>query len=98
MKRTLGAALATGLPLVAWASSSVAQAVHEHGTGVVAGPVEPLEPVLTQARRALRALREPRRDVDEDENTEQQSLSRILRLYQEAASHRTMCRYAEAGA
>ncbi|MEZ0092396.1 glycosyltransferase family 4 protein [Streptacidiphilus sp. EB129] len=81
-------ALAAGLPVLAWAGSSVGRAVQEHGTGLVVRPGMPLGPAVAQARRTFPALRRHCREVYAAEFSEQRWLERTLSLYQQAARSR----------
>jgi glycosyltransferase involved in cell wall biosynthesis len=80
-------ALAAGLPVLAWAGSSVSQAVQEQGTGLVVQPDLPLDPVLSHARLTLPALRQRCQQVYEAEYSEEKWLARIRHLYDDAARH-----------
>ncbi|MEU5532147.1 glycosyltransferase family 4 protein [Streptomyces sp. NPDC020362] len=77
-------ALAAGLPTLAFEGSSVAEAVREHGTGLVTRWDKPLAPVLAEAATRFPSLRAHCRQVYSDHFTEGAWLSRIARAYQEA--------------
>jgi glycosyltransferase involved in cell wall biosynthesis len=81
-------ALAAGLPVVAWAGSSVAYGVRLHDTGAVVDPGDRLPPVLAQVRHERPWLRERCHQVYRTEFSEERWAERTLRVYQQAAQRR----------
>lgn len=77
-------ALAAGLPIVAFAGSSVAESVREHGTGLVTRWDMPLGPVLAEAAARFPALRAHCRRVYADHFTERRWATRMQETYEEA--------------
>ncbi|MFJ1999859.1 glycosyltransferase family 4 protein [Streptomyces chartreusis] len=77
-------ALAAGLPVLAFEGSSVAEAVRDHGTGLVTTWDEPLAPVLAEAATRFPRLRAHCRRIYADHFTEQAWLTRISEAYEEA--------------
>lgn len=77
-------ALAAGLPTLAFAGSSVAEAVREHGTGLVTRWDEPFAPVLAEAADRFPSLRDHCRRVYTDHFTERAWLDRIAGVYEQA--------------
>jgi len=76
-------ALAAGLPIVAFAGSSVAESVRERGTGLVAQWDQALAPVLTEATARFPSLRSHCRQVYADHFTERAWTGRMTALYSE---------------
>ncbi|NUU20417.1 MAG: glycosyltransferase, partial [Streptomycetaceae bacterium] len=76
-------ALAAGLPVLAFAGSSVAEAVRAHGTGTVVDWHEPLLPALHRADATFPTLRAHCRRVFAAHFTETAWLDAIRRLYGE---------------
>jgi glycosyltransferase involved in cell wall biosynthesis len=76
-------ALAAGLPIVAFAGSSVAESVHERGTGLVTEWDRPLGPVLKEATARFPALRARCRQMYADHFTQQIWTDRMTDLYTE---------------
>ncbi|MET8801332.1 glycosyltransferase family 4 protein [Streptomyces sp. NPDC004546] len=74
-------ALAAGLPIVAFAGSSVAESVRERGTGVVTRWDQPLGEVLADATTRFPSLRARCRQVYADHLTEQVWTARMTGLY-----------------
>ncbi|WP_330265543.1 glycosyltransferase family 4 protein [Streptomyces griseorubiginosus] len=77
-------ALAAGLPTLAFEGSSVADAVREHGTGLVTRWDQPLARVLAEAADRFPSLRAHCRQVYTDRFTERAWLARIAGVYEEA--------------
>ncbi|MGY6024254.1 glycosyltransferase family 4 protein [Streptomyces spinosirectus] len=77
-------ALAAGLPVLAFEGSSVAEAVREHGTGLVTQWDKPLGPVLVEAATRFPSLRAHCREVYADHFTEQAWIARIAKAYEAA--------------
>ncbi|MFE5027600.1 glycosyltransferase family 4 protein [Streptomyces sp. NPDC056656] len=77
-------ALAAGLPVLAFEGSSVAEAVREHGTGLVTQWDKPLAPVLTEAATRFPSLRPRCRQVYADHYTEPAWITRIAEAYEAA--------------
>lgn len=77
-------ALAAGLPTLAFEGSSVAEAVREHGTGLVTRWDQPLARVLAEAADRFPSLRAHCRQVYTDRFTERAWLARIAGVYEEA--------------
>ncbi|RAG85738.1 hypothetical protein DN069_09510 [Streptacidiphilus pinicola] len=81
-------ALAAGLPVVAWAGSSVAYAVRLHETGAVVGRGERLGPILDSVRHRRPSLREHCRHAYQAEFSEARWAELTLRVYRQAAQRR----------
>ncbi|MGW3742114.1 glycosyltransferase family 4 protein [Streptomyces sp. NPDC005146] len=81
-------ALAAGLPVLAFEGSSVAEAVHESGTGLVTPWGRSLVPVLTEAGSRFPSLRAHCRRVYEDHFTEKTWTDRMAALYAEVMACR----------
>ncbi|WP_406475385.1 glycosyltransferase family 4 protein [Streptomyces sp. NBC_01615] len=79
-------ALAAGLPIVAFAGSSVAESVRERGTGVVTRWDQPLDTVLAEATVLFPSLRARCRQVYADHFTERAWTARMADLYAELMS------------
>lgn len=77
-------ALAAGLPVLAFEGSSVAEAVREHGTGLVTQWDKPLGPVLAEAATRFPSLRAHCREVYAGHFTEQAWIARIAEAYEAA--------------
>ncbi|MGX1669811.1 glycosyltransferase [Streptomyces sp. NPDC055400] len=77
-------ALAAGLPVLAFEGSSVAEAVREHGTGLVTQWDKPLAPVLTEAATRFPSLRPRCRQVYAGHYTEPAWITRITEAYEAA--------------
>jgi glycosyltransferase involved in cell wall biosynthesis len=76
--------LAAGLPVLAFAGSSVAESVHETATGLVTRWEQPLAPVLAEASARFPGLRSRCREVYEEHFTERAWTSRTAEVYEEA--------------
>jgi glycosyltransferase involved in cell wall biosynthesis len=74
-------ALAAGLPVLAFAGSTVADAVRDSGTGAVTSWDEPLRPVLAAATRRFPSLRDTCRRVFAEGYSEPAWVTRTARLY-----------------
>lgn len=81
-------ALAAGLPVVAFAGSSVAESVQESGTGLVTGWDRPLAPVLAEATERFASLRAHCRQAYADHFTEKVWADRMVALYAEVMARR----------
>jgi glycosyltransferase involved in cell wall biosynthesis len=81
-------ALAAGLPVLAFAGSSVADCVHEHSTGAVVEWSEPLEEALIRATERFPAQRAHCRSVFARYYTEEAWAARIAQIYTAAAQSR----------
>ncbi|WP_406443618.1 glycosyltransferase family 4 protein [Streptomyces sp. NBC_01613] len=77
-------ALAAGLPVLAFEGSSVAEAVREHGTGLVTRWDKALAPVLAEAATRFPSLRAHCRQVYADHFTERAWITRVAEAYQAA--------------
>jgi glycosyltransferase involved in cell wall biosynthesis len=88
-------ALAAGLPIIAWAGSSVAYGVRLHETGAVVGPGDRLGPILSLIRHQRTSLGERCRQVYRAEFSEERWAERILRVYRQAAERRLALRRAQ---
>ena len=78
-------ALAAGLPILAFAGSSVAESVRERGTGLVTEWNKPLAPVLMEATTRFPSLRAHCQQVYADHFTERAWTTRVAGAYEEAA-------------
>ncbi|MEV6290594.1 glycosyltransferase family 4 protein [Streptomyces sp. NPDC051896] len=76
-------ALAAGLPIVAFAGSSVAESVRERGTGVVTQWDQPLDAVLAEATARFPSMRAHCRQVYAEHFTERVWTARMAGLYAE---------------
>ncbi|WP_316744369.1 glycosyltransferase family 4 protein [Streptomyces sp. MK7] len=81
-------ALAAGVPILAFAGSSAAEAVRQQGTGLVATWDEPISDVLAHAARVFPRLRGHCRDIFARLYTEQAWISQIERVYAQALAER----------
>ncbi|MFJ2739473.1 glycosyltransferase family 4 protein [Streptomyces sp. NPDC087440] len=82
-------ALAAGLPVLAFAGSSVAEAVRAEGTGAVTGWNDPLRPVLRHADTRFPALRAHCAGVFAERYGQQVWTARMGRTYEAALRART---------
>ncbi|MGW1030142.1 glycosyltransferase family 4 protein [Streptomyces sp. NPDC002577] len=81
-------ALAAGLPIMAFAGSSVAESVREHGTGLVTEWDQPLAQILSEAAARFPSLRSRCRQVYADHFTERAWTAAIRQIYEEVLETR----------